>query len=120
MAHFAELDDNNVVTQVIVVNNAELLDNGVDSEAKGVAFLAGLFGHDRWRQTSYNATTRKNYAGIGFTYDAARDAFIAPQPFASWTLDESVCQWVPPVPRPQDGKAYAWDEAAQSWQEITA
>lgn len=115
MAHFAELDNDGVVTSVIVVNNAELLDAGVESEAKGVAFLSGLFGHDRWRQTSYSGSIRKNFAGIGYRYDAARDAFIPPQPFQSWALDEGACRWVAPVPRPDDGKAYQWSESSQSW-----
>lgn len=115
MAHFAELNESNIVTQVVVVHNAELLDNGVESEAKGIAFLAGLYGHDRWVQTSYNATIRKNYAGAGFAYDADRDAFIPPQPFASWTLDEATCRWLPPVPYPDDGGVYRWDEDAGEW-----
>jgi hypothetical protein len=115
MAHFAELDASNIVTQVIVVANAELLDNGVESEAKGVAFLQSLYGHDRWKQTSYNGNQRKNYAGVGFVYDADRDAFIPPQPFASWSLDESTCTWVPPVPYPDDGTLYQWDEDAGAW-----
>lgn len=119
MAHFAELDSDNRVTQVIVVHNDELLDNGVESEAKGVAFLATLFGHDRWKQTSYNATIRKNYAGVGFQYDATRDAFVAPQPFASWSLDEETCRWVPPVAYPTDGGRYSWDEASTSWVSLT-
>ena len=118
MAHFAELDENNVVTQVVVVHNNELLDNGVESESKGIDFLESLYGHDRWRQTSYNATIRKNYAGIGFTYDADRDAFIPPQPFASWTLSETTCRWEPPVPMPTDGKAYRWDEDSLTWIEV--
>lgn len=119
MAHFAELDSNNTVTQVVVVNNAELLDNGVESEAKGISFLQSLFGHDRWKQTSYNGTIRKNYAGVGFHYDAGRDAFIAPQPFASWALDEETCRWMPPVPYPTDGKMYRWDEATANWMPLT-
>ena len=118
MAHFAELDEQSIVTQVIVVHNNELLDNGVESEARGIAFCQSLFGHDRWKQTSYNATIRKNYAGIGFSYDTERDAFIPPQPFPSWTLDESTCHWVPPVPHPTDGKVYSWDEATQAWVEV--
>jgi hypothetical protein len=118
MAHFAELDASDIVTQVIVVNNAELLDAGVESEAKGVSFLQSLYGHDRWKQTSYNGNIRKNYAGIGFLYDADRDAFIAPQPFASWTLDESTCIWVPPVPYPDDGGIYRWEEDAQAWASV--
>lgn len=115
MAHFAELNESNVVVRVIAVSNAELLDGGVESEAKGVAFLAALYGHGRWRQTSYNGRIRKNYAGVGFTYDATRDAFIAPQPFPSWTLNESTARWEPPVPRPTGQQRYRWDEAAQAW-----
>ena len=79
MAHFAQLDENNVVTQVIVVNNDELMDNGVESEAKGIAFCQSLFGADtRWVQTSYNSKFRDVYAGIGYTYDADKDVFVAP------------------------------------------
>jgi len=117
MAHFAQLDDNSVVTQVIVVHNNELLDNGVESEAKGVAFCQALLG-GTWKQTSYNANIRKNYAGIGYTYDAGRDAFIPPQPFQSWTLVELTCTWQAPVPMPTDSKPYRWDEATLSWLEI--
>ena len=117
MAHFAELDENNVVTQVIVVVNEELLENGVESEAKGIAFCQSLFGGN-WVQTSYNGTICKNYAGIGFTYDQGRDAFIAPKPFASSVLNEETCQWEYPIPRPTDGKFYKWDEPTLSWVEI--
>ena len=118
MAHFAQLDDNNIVTQVIVVNNNELLDkNSQESEAKGIAFCQSLFGGN-WKQTSYNATIRKHYAGIGSTYDSARDAFIPPKPFNSWTLDEETCTWQPPVPRPTDDKVYTWDEDNQQWIEV--
>lgn len=93
MAHFAELDANGIVTQVIVVNNSELLDNGVESESKGIAFCQSLFG-GTWVQTSYNANIRKNYAGIGYTYDEARDAFIPPKPEGdNWILDEETCNW---------------------------
>jgi hypothetical protein len=114
MAHFAELDESNIVTQVIVVHNNELLDNGVESEAKGIAFCESLFGGN-WIQTSYNGNIRKNYAGIGHTYDASRDAFIAPQPFNSWTLDEDSCKWQAPTPHPEDGKVYYWSEDDLSW-----
>jgi hypothetical protein len=114
MAHFAELDESNIVTQVIVVHNNELLDNGVESEAKGIAFCESLFGGN-WVQTSYNGNIRKNYAGIGHTYDAVRDAFIAPQPFNSWTLDEDSCKWQPPTPYPEDGKVYYWSEDDLCW-----
>lgn len=114
MAHFAELNDRNVVLRVIVVHNNELLDNGVESEAKGIAFCQSLFGGN-WKQTSYNGSMRKNYAGVGFTYDPVRDAFIPTQPFPSWILDETTCQWGAPVLYPTDGQHYVWDEATQSW-----
>jgi hypothetical protein len=95
MAHFAQLDENNNVTAVIVVHDNELLVNGIESEAKGIAFLVlWSGGHPFWKQTSYNATIRKNYAGIGYTYDPDRDAFIAPQPGDSYVLNEQTCQWV--------------------------
>ena len=96
MAHFAKLDENNNVIEVHVVNNNELLDdNGVELEEKGVAFLVNWSGgYLRWKQTSYNANFRKNYAGIGYTFDAARDAFIPPRPSEDATLDESTCQWI--------------------------
>ena len=117
MAHFAKLNENNIVTEVIVVNNNELLDNGVESEFKGIAFCQSLFGGN-WKQTSYNGTIRKNYAGIGYTYDATRDAFIAPKPFNSWTLDEVTCHWQAPTPCPIDDKRYYWSEDDLSWREI--
>ncbi len=117
MAHFAQLDEKNVVTQVIVVNNETILDSdGVESEAVGVAFCQSLFGGDtRWLQTSYSGRIRKNYAGIGFVYDANRDAFIPPRPFLSWGLDEQSCQWKPPAPYPSDGQVYEWNEGQLSW-----
>lgn len=115
MAHFAQLDDQNTVLQVIVIHNNELLDNGVESEAKGIAFCQSLFGGN-WVQTSYNGKMRKNYAGVGFTYDATRDAFIPPKPFNSWVLDESTCRWEAPMPYPTDGKRYAWNESTTEWQ----
>jgi hypothetical protein len=119
MAHFAQLDENNVVTQVIVVANDELLLDGVESEAKGVIFCKSLFGEDtKWVQTSYNATIRKNYAGIGFKYDSALNAFIAPKPFNSWTLDEDTAQWEAPTPYPTDGKTYRWSEDDLTWLEV--
>jgi hypothetical protein len=118
MAHFAKLDENNVVTTVVVVHNNELLVDGVESEAKGVEFLVSLFGESNWKQTSYNATIRKNAAGIGYTYDPDRDAFIPPQPFPSWLLDEQTCQWHPPIQYPSDDKRYEWDEQTTSWKEI--
>lgn len=116
MAHFAQLDENNIVTQIIVVANDELLLDGVESEAKGVIFCKSLLGEDsKWKQTSYNGNIRKNYAGVGYTYDADRDAFIAPRPFDSWLLDEETCQWQAPIPMPTDGDFYSWNEADQTW-----
>lgn len=117
MAHFAQLNEN-IVTQVIVVANEELIDNGIESEAKGIAFCQSLFGGE-WKQTSYNGNIRKNYAGIGYTYDSQRDAFIPPQPYPSWTLVEETCQWTAPVAMPvEDGKMYYWDEATVSWVDV--
>lgn len=117
MAHFAKLDGNNVVIDVNSVHNNELLDeNGQESEAKGIQFLTEWSGgYSNWKQTSYNGNMRKNYAGIGYTYDAGRDAFIAPKPFPSWVLDEETCQWEAPTPCPVDGTPYVWDEATTSW-----
>lgn len=118
MAHFAELNNDNVVIRVIVVANTELLDeNGIESEAKGAEFCSNLFG-GRWVQTSYNGNMRKNYAGAGMTYDAQRDAFISICPFTSWILNEDTCKWEPPTPMPDDGKMYTWDEATTSWVEV--
>lgn len=115
MAHFAQLDDQNKVVQVIVVHNNELLDeHGVEQEAKGAEFCRNLFG-GTWLQTSYNGNMRKNYAGVGFTYDSQRDAFIPPKPYVSWVLDEATCCWEAPVPYPTDGERYTWDEATASW-----
>ena len=123
MAHFAKLDDNNVVTQVIVVGNKDCSDaNGVEKESIGIAFCERLFGGN-WKQTSYNGNIRKNYAGIGYTFDAGRDAFIPPKPFNSWVLNEATCQWKAPVDMPADAgtgeppKRYNWDEATTSWVE---
>ena len=120
MANFAQLDENNVVIQVIVVNNNELLLDGKENETKGIIFCKSLYGeHTRWRQTSYNQSFRFNYAGIGSTYDEQRDAFIPIQPFPSWILNEATCTWEAPVPMPVDNKEYRWDEQTQTWQPIT-
>lgn len=118
MAHFAELDENNVVTRVIVVANKDTADaNGNEAESIGVAFCQRLLGGN-WVQTSYHGNIRKNYAGIGYTYDAAIDAFVPPQPYPSWVLNPDTAQWEAPVPMPDDGKMYSWDEATQSWVEV--
>lgn len=115
MAHFAQLDKNNIVQQVIVVNNNECMIDGVEDENIGINFCKSVFGTDTiWKQTSYNVTIRKNYAGIGYVYDAERDAFIAPKPFNSWLLDQNTCRWIPPIPYPNEGN-YIWDELTLSW-----
>lgn len=119
MAHFARLDQNNVVTEVCVVNNSVITVNGAESEAVGIAFMKSITGHDSWVQTSYNASFRKNYAAAGYTYDPVRDAFIAPKPAASWILDEATCTWNPPVAYPSDGNAYVWDEGTTNWVLVT-
>ena len=119
MAHFAELGMDNIVQRVIVVHNNELLDeNGDEQESLGVAFCNGLFG-GTWVQTSYNGNIRKNFAGVGHTYDSTRDAFIAPKTYPSWVLDEDTCRWEAPTPMPTDppeGQQYRWDEDTTSWQ----
>jgi hypothetical protein len=118
MAHFAQLNEENLVTQVIVVANQDTADqDGVENEAIGIEFCTNLLG-GTWKQTSYNANIRKNYAGVGYKYDAALDAFIPPQPFASWTLNNETAQWEAPTPYPTDDKRYTWDEETTSWVEV--
>lgn len=118
MAHFAQLDSNNVVLQVIVIHNNDCQLNGAEDENTGIAFCKSLYGVEtNWAQTSYNGNMRKNYAGIGYTLDRVRQAFIAPQPFASWILNETTCSWEPPTAMPADGKQYQWDESSTSWVE---
>ena len=111
MAHYAFLDDNNVVTEVIVGTDETELIEGLDPET-----WYGNFRGQVCKRTSYNANIRKNYAGIGFTYDAQRDAFIPPKPFASWVLNEETCNWEAPVPMPEGN--YRWDEDSVSWLEV--
>lgn len=115
MAHFAKIDEQNIVQQVIVVGNENSPDPFPQSEPAGQAFISALGLDGTWMQTSYNGTFRKNYAGIGYTYDEQRDAFIPPKPFESWVLNEDTCLWNAPVPYPDDGKLYLWDEASASW-----
>jgi hypothetical protein len=124
MAHFAQLDENNVVTQVIVVSNNELLDaNGVEREELGIGFCQRLFGGN-WKQTSYNHNFRKRYAGIGYSYNAEHDAFVPPKPFPSWVLDAEEANWKAPVAQPADmgygegQKMYNWNEETTSWDEV--
>ena len=116
MAHFAQLE-HNIVTKVIVVANQDILDEqGQESEQKGIDFCSNLLGGN-WKQTSYNGTIRKNYAGVGYTYDETLDAFIAPKQYPSWILDETICQWKAPVDMPTDDKEYYWNEEIQNWSE---
>ena len=116
MAHFAQLDSNNVVIQVIVVDNKDTADAyGTEKEHIGAAFCERVLG-GTWKQTSYNGNKRKNYAGIGYTYRADIDAFVPPQPYASWVLNANA-QWEAPTPMPTDGM-YSWDEATTSWKKL--
>jgi len=117
MACFAKLDNDNNVIEVISLNNIEMLAaDGSESEVMGIAFLIRWSGgYSNWKQTSYNGKIRKNYAGIGYKYDVQRDAFIPPQPFPSWVLNEDTCLWDAPTPMPTDGQRYKWDEPTTSW-----
>ena len=126
MASFAKIGLNNKVIEVLSVHNNELLDsNGVEQEVNGIDFLTKLTGYPVWKQTSYNTIggvhssggtpLRKNHAGIGYTYDEDRDAFIPPKPFDSWTLNEDTCLWEAPVAYPTDGQFYTWNEQNQTW-----
>ena len=129
MATFAKIGLNNKVIEVHSLHNNELKDsNGVEQEVNGIDFLTKLTGWAVWKQTSYNTSggvhklggtpLRKNHAGIGYTYDEDRDAFIAPKPYASWILNEDTCLWEAPSARPDDGKDYSWNESTKSWDEI--
>ena len=128
MASFAKIGLNNKVIQVLSIHNKELLDsNGIEQEVNGIDFLTKLTGWAIWKQTSYNTIAnvhklggtpfRKNHAGIGYTYDEDRDAFIPPKPYSSWTLNETTCQWEASTPYPNDGKRYNWNEDTTSWEE---
>jgi hypothetical protein len=113
MAHYAFLDENNIVTEVIVgIDETELIE-GLEPELWYANFRGQVC-----KRTSYNGNIRKNYAGIGYTYDEVRNAFIPPKPFASWVLDEETCQWNAPVAYPADDKIYTWDEETLTWNEI--
>jgi len=122
MAHFAKLDENNIVLLVCTVNNNVILDEqGIERESKGIDFLTGWSGgHRNWKQTSYNCSFRKNYAGIGDRYDPVLDAFISPSPYPSWNLNTQTCRYEPPVPFPSihENKRWGWDENIQNWIEI--
>ncbi len=114
MAHYAFLDENNIVTEVITgKDETELIDG------KSPEDWYGEFRGQKCVRTSYNGNIRYNYAGIGYTYDDTRDAFIAPKPFPSWVLNESTCRWEAPIPMPADGKFYTWFELNKEWIEVT-
>jgi len=126
MASFAKIGLNGKVIEVLSVVNEVLHDsNGIEQEVIGIDFLTKLTGYPVWKQTSYNThggvhdnggtPLRKNHAGIGYTYDEDRDAFIPKKPFNSWILNESTCQWQPPITYPQDNNRYRWNEQNQSW-----
>lgn len=127
MAHFVKLGKGNVVEKKVVVNNDVITDaNGQEQEQLGVDFLNNLYqSRDVWKQTSYNSSLRKNYAGIGWSYDETRDAFIPPKIYESWTLNETTCLWEAPLTYPTDGNQYRWDEDAYQadnttgWVEVT-
>ena len=117
MAHFSQLNDSNIVIKVIVVSNS-VIDNlsFPESESIGIDFCKSLYGNNTiWKQTSYNGTFRKNFAGIGFLYDETRDAFIPQKPYNSWILNENTCVWEAPTPCPNDGNIHTWDEETVSW-----
>jgi len=119
MAHFVELDNDNNVLKVIVVDNNDILDeNGNESEEIGINFCTRLLG-GIWKQTSYNGNIRKNYAGIGYTYDEEKDAFIPPKPFSKWVLNEDTCNWEAPTAFPNDGKLYTWNDNQGVWEEVS-
>jgi len=115
MAHFAKLDQNNVVIEVCVVNNSVISINNEEFEEEGIKFLSAITGHQHWKQTSYSSKFRKNYASPGYSYDEELDVFLPPKPFNSWILDETTYQWTPPVSYPDDGYEYVWIDSALKW-----
>jgi hypothetical protein len=119
MAHFAKLDADNLVIDVLVVANEDILVDGEESEEAGVQFLENLTAHSSWKQTSYNNNIRGRYAGIGYSYDPERDLFIQPQPFPSWVYNEATLNWLSPTAYPgtegEHPPQYYWDEETVSW-----
>ena len=119
MAHFATLNESNIVTRVEVINNDVILNgDGVEQEQLGIDFLTSLYGAGNYVQTSYNNNFRKQYAGIGYTYNSSKNIFIADKPYASWALDSND-DWQAPVDKPDDGKRYNWNETDRQWDEVT-
>jgi len=120
MAHFAKIDKNKIVQQVIVVTNEDCGNlEFPESETIGQSFINSIGLNGVWIQTSYNGNFRKNYAGMGYTYDESRNAFIPVKPYPSYILNEDTCQWDAPIPRPNDNKFYDWDEENLTWKEFT-
>jgi hypothetical protein len=127
MAYFAKLGTGNIIETIISINNSVITDaNGIEQEQLGIDFINKLYNtNDIWKQTSYNTNGgihnnggtpfRKNYAGIGYTYDETRNAFISPKPYNSWILNESTCRWEAPIAYPNDGQLYTWNEETQNW-----
>jgi len=133
MAHFAKLDENNVVLDITRVGDFDIMQDGVESESKGIEFLTNLIGYSNWKQTSYNTATNKyhnpdgsvaddqtkafrgNYAAIGGSWDSTNNIFVDSKPFASWTLNVTTATWESPVAFPDDGQQYTWDENNQQW-----
>ena len=122
MAHFAELNSSNEVLRVIVVSNDDVNANGGDQHADAETFVTTIVPHSTggvaWKQCSYNNNFRKQYAGMGYTYNSSKDKFIDLQPYASWALDASD-DWQAPVNKPDDGKIYYWNETDTQWEEVT-
>ena len=115
MAHFAKLDSENLVTEVLVVANDDILVDEIESEEAGIQFLTSLTNYSNWKQTSYNNNIRGIYAGIGYSYDSEKDLFISPKPYPSWVYTEATHNWMPPIPYPYDEKQYYWDEDIVNW-----
>jgi hypothetical protein len=119
MAHFAELGIDNVIVRVVAIANDAITDSNSDEqESLGIDLCRSFFG-GTWRQTSYNKNIRKNFAGVGYTYNLSKDAFIPPKPYASWVLNDTTCLWEAPAAIPTDGKRYRWDEDSTSWVEVS-
>ena len=120
MAHFAKLNKENIVEQIIVINDEVLLDeNGIEQDHIGIDLCKYLYNYQNFKRTYMDGSIRKNYASIGYTYDENRNAFIPPKPFDSWTLNENSCLWEAPVAYPNDGQQYEWNEETTSWNLIT-
>jgi len=120
MAHFARINENNIVDEIIVISNEDCQNlDFPESESIGQSFITSIGLNGNWKQTSYNANFRKKYAGIGDTFDETRNAFITSKPFTSWVLNEETCLWNSPIERPTDGKLYRWNEEILNWEELT-